>query len=63
MSSFNHPVQGRSARRALTFVLLITFLVSRLLFPVKGEDKMVALQQGKSVTHLPIDSIPNTKNP
>jgi len=63
MSTFNHPVQGRNARRSLTFVLLVTFLVSRLLFPVKGEKKMVALQREKSVTHSPIDTLPNSKNP
>ncbi len=63
MSTFNHPIQGRNARRSLTFVLLVTFLVSRLLFPVKGEEKTIALQQEKSATHLPIDSIPNTKKP
>lgn len=63
MSTFNHLVQGCSARRVLTFVLLITFLVSRLLFPVKGEEKMMALQQKKSVTHSPIDTLLNSKNP
>lgn len=61
MSTFNHPVQGRNARRSLTFVLLVTFLVSRLLFPVKGEQKTVALQQEKSFAHLPNDSTPHTK--
>jgi hypothetical protein len=33
------------------------------LFPVKGEEKMITLQQKNSATHSPIDTLPNSKSP
>ena len=32
MSTFNHPVQGRSTRRRLTLFLMVVFLSSRMVF-------------------------------